>query len=111
MPIYEYKCSCGKELEFYRSMGNRHDVLCPECGAVPSLKISVPSKHVMCMTFTVVNGDGTVIGQRNDMQRTPMFDEFYGANGEVMQRLHYGQEMAAKEMQEELKETGTLVNP
>ena len=62
----------------------------------------------MCMTFTVLDGDGRVMEQRHDLRRTPMFDEYYGANGDVMQRLHHGQEMAAREMAEELKEPGKI---
>jgi len=97
VPIYEYECSCGQKMEFYRSMDMRHNVVCPTCYRKPQLLISLPSQHQTCISLTVIDGSGRVIGKRNDHKRTPMFDEFYGTNGEVMQRLHYSQEIATKD--------------
>lgn len=39
MPIYEYKCSvCGKHIELMQKVGDCAPQVCPECGALKSLK-------------------------------------------------------------------------
>ena len=33
MPLYEYSCQgCGERFELIRRIGDRSEVLCPECG-------------------------------------------------------------------------------
>lgn len=99
MPLYEYECKCGQKMEEFRSMGNRHNVICPSCGGVPQITMSLTRVHQSCITLTVFDGDGKVIGQRHDHHRTPTFTEYHSK--EVCQRAEHGQEMAAKEMIQE----------
>ena len=41
MPIYEYICnSCGKEIEEYQTLSNKHNPLCLDCGLPMSQLIS-----------------------------------------------------------------------
>lgn len=100
MPIYEYGCVCGQELEVYRPMDNRYDVRCPSCGSVPQLRISQTSPHRQHITLTVLDGDGNVIGKRNDHTRTPGFAEYH--TKEVIQGAWHGQEVEAKNLLEEV---------
>jgi len=73
MPIYEYRCECGKEFEALRGIENRHDVTC-ECGKVPKLKVSKWGRMLIAGTFTVVGGDGTILEKRPTTDRTPYVD-------------------------------------
>jgi len=101
MPIYEYSCECGKRFEEFRSIDSRHDTVC-SCGRKAQLlisKVADANPFRDCIPLTLIDGEGNVIGRRNDHHKTPMFNEFYGA--EVQQRAAYGQEMAHKELVQE----------
>lgn len=43
MPIYEYKCKCGEEMESFVSMHDFNDSLdCPYCCGIMKIKVSLP---------------------------------------------------------------------
>lgn len=42
MPIYEYRCSSGHELEVYQRISDDPVTVCPTCGAKLERLISVP---------------------------------------------------------------------
>ena len=102
MPLYEYECYCGKRLEKFSSIENRHNVVCDACGRVPRLlisKLSSRNPYQEKINLTVVDGEGNVVGVRHDHHRTPPFHEFHSK--EVLEAAQHGQEVAYKEMLEE----------
>ena len=40
MPLYSYKCECGKEVEVFRSMDSRNDPMQCECGKDMTLEVA-----------------------------------------------------------------------
>ncbi len=41
MPLYEYKCQCGKTFEAIMSIDLRHEAHCPDCGRLARKKLSL----------------------------------------------------------------------
>lgn len=56
MPIYEYECPKHGKFEALKSMGERYITLCPECGEICSLVMSL-SHFKMYNPFTK-DGEG-----------------------------------------------------
>ena len=49
MPLYEYRCKCGKEREVYLPLSSTEVQTC-ECGKTMQRKISIPSAVIMKST-------------------------------------------------------------
>jgi len=71
MPLYEYKCECGRAFEAIRSIEDRHNVIC-ECGKKAELKMSKWGRVIFAGLFTVVGGDGTILSRKQTTESTPM---------------------------------------
>ena len=50
MPIYEYRCKCGREIETYLPLSQRDNKQSCECGEVMQRKISIPAIAIMVPT-------------------------------------------------------------
>jgi len=74
MPIYEYQCDCGKSFSRFLPIEKRHDVIC-ECGRTPRIKISL-AFHRMAKLFSVLDHDGTILHQRQTIEKTPPPDYY-----------------------------------
>jgi len=47
MPTYKYKCDkCGKELEEFHKVDDRHNQKCPECGEKMQIMIQPTTFHI-----------------------------------------------------------------
>lgn len=75
MPLYEYECEGGHKFEGLHSMADRHNVACPNCKRPAHIKLSVPRPPVMAKTFTTYGHDGSMIGQKQTTEKTPMLPE------------------------------------
>ena len=50
MPVYEYWCKCGREIETYLPLSQSSELQICECGEVMQRKISVPATAVIVPT-------------------------------------------------------------
>ena len=72
MPLYEYRCECGKQFESVRSIDNRHNAMC-KCGNIAKLKVSSWGRVIIASFFTVVR-DGKILEKKQITERTPYRD-------------------------------------
>lgn len=70
MPLYEYKCECGRQFEAIRSIQDRHNVTC-ECDRKPELKPQRPALFIMAGSFKVFAHDGKVLHERQVAENSP----------------------------------------
>lgn len=80
MPLYEYECEGGHRFEELHGIEDRHNGVCPVCERAVHLLISRLAKRNRFDqrdSFTVIDGDGNVIGKRFDHRPTPRMDEYY----------------------------------
>lgn len=45
MPLYEYRCPDGEQIEIFHGVDERPEVRCPSCGQLAERVISVPRVH------------------------------------------------------------------
>ena len=78
MPLYEYKCpEHGRfdRLEPYRPTGvdsNDYVAPCPVCNEFGLGVIATPRKPLIATPFTTYGHDGSITGQTQTTERTPM---------------------------------------
>lgn len=60
MPLYEYECSNGHTSEAVRAIRDRANMICPTCGLVPHLRISLSSSRP-AIPWSVLDGRGRVM--------------------------------------------------
>lgn len=71
MPIYEYRCECGKEFEELRLMSQYSEPsTCPKCGADAN-RIMSSTQYRMAEPFRVVDSGGNVTQERQVISNTP----------------------------------------
>ena len=46
MPLYNYKCECGKELEEFHRIDDRYNQKCPECKKTMQIEICAVVSHI-----------------------------------------------------------------
>lgn len=79
MPLYEYRCSCGKEFEALRPIAQRDDVVC-SCGQKPTKLISGWGLALIAGTFRVMTEGGKILNEYQSTERTPY--PYLDSNGE-----------------------------
>lgn len=75
MPLYEYKCEGGHRFEEIHSIADRNNANCPDCKGAVHIVPSAPSRIRMAYTFTTYGHDGSVIGQSQSTEKTPILPE------------------------------------
>ena len=70
-PLYEYICEDGHRFEEFKSIEDRHNVVCPMCENPAHIRISLPRKPRMAVPFAVLAHDGTVLHETQTTEKTP----------------------------------------
>lgn len=70
MPVYVYRCECGRKFEDIKSIADRHNVVC-SCGKVPELVISFNGSIQMDSNFRFFADNGELISDRKRTDREP----------------------------------------
>jgi putative FmdB family regulatory protein len=71
MPFYEYECTeCGNRFEKVRSIEGRYGAICPECGGLPQLLVSLSSIRFE-LPATIRYHDGRIFAQRPNGGKLP----------------------------------------
>lgn len=70
MPFYQYECNKHRFEQFHHRKEDRYDAVCPECGETGTL-IMAPVRFRTARPFTVYDHDGTILHQRQTIEKTP----------------------------------------
>jgi putative FmdB family regulatory protein len=69
MPLYDYKCICGKTFEAMKQMSERACAECPDCGIMANKILSAPAvRSFQYGYFPDIGPNGVTVGNKNELK-------------------------------------------
>lgn len=80
MPLYQYECINNHRFESSRSIEDRHNSLCPICGKLGKLVMSLPNMRI-AEPIKFFSSDGKELGWKADGGISPPEGQPYPVGG------------------------------